>query len=1208
MRRIVLFFISLLTGFAAQAQLSGFRHLTVSDGLVGMQINCFCKDSHGFMWIGTETGISCYDGLSFTNYQSHYQDPTALPDNRIESIQEDSEGTLWIRSNESYVVMDPVTRLVDRAVSQRLSMLGNNLEPSLVFVDKNANLWVYVKNKSVFYYKMSQRLIYEFEQGGDNPVLPPTAVTGFANTPDGMLAVFEDGTVVCLNAENQSVLWTNSQISQNIQECDNYHIFQDKARNMWVYGENHLFFYDASLGQWYRSLGQFSAAFGMSDPIEADMVKGVSADANGKVWVVTERNGLFSYMPEERSSQRFIANRNRSQWLTTDFLQSVYADDGAVWVGSQRQGLHFGSPYMFTFSSARLGDLNGISLGTDSTLWMATRDRGLVHYWLTDSHYESMNRQQGLCDDGFSCVLQAKDGSVWAGSNRSGISRLMGTQVKSYHMGAGLSDNHVQALTEDIFGNIWIGTKNGGLHCYSAKTGEISTFNRSNGKLPSNNVTSIHSRKNQLLVGTGNGIVLANLSRNEFKTITSNRSASTHLTSNVVTAVYIDARGVLWVGTTEGLNLIDLQNDNLTVFTMSSHGLPSNIINGITSDRNNDLWVTTDAGVCCIRLLPDPKNPMLTQYAISNYTKDDGLQNENFNRGAICAAKDGGLYLGTPFGLSWMEKRRMAKTENKYQLLFSSLYVNDVKITDKNGSKIIPCVLNSCNKITLSHAQNDVRILVTLSSYANKARRPRFTYLLEDGSTNGVWKPIRSDGHTIHLADLSPGKYRLHVKAADEDGKSIADERVMEISVAAVWYKTWPFYISVVVLLLLIAYVVLRAIPYIRTMYFTRLREITDYRRFRKQLEEKITEIRQEAILIAPKVGLLQMEVEDSVMRERLQDIQHVIRGFVSKLSELREDKSLRVTKSVNDTIGEDLLIEANEGSVNEGVLISDDGVVQGNAFVDSQGEIVQNSSQVSMFLVDVDPDMLDFMADCLKNRFTISTFTDIDVAWEAIQEHQPDVVVCAHELTKGTGSELCHRIRNERTMENLPFVLTLAKSYSLTEMDTKKVTMMADDYIPQPMNLNVLTQRVYRMLDISFNQTDEIKGDETSRAADMMTMSVKLQLRKYVDDYVMQNISRKDLTIDELSRVLGISRTVLFRRIEMVTGRVPADYIRAVRLQEVSKLISTGSFTLSELATKMGFVNGQTLSYYFKLEYGVLPTEYMEMALHSGAGGSTQR
>lgn len=175
--------------------------------------------------------------------------------------------------------------------------------------------------------------------------------------------------------------------------------------------------------------------------------------------------------------------------------------------------------------------------------------------------------------------------------------------------------------------------------------------------------------------------------------------------------------------------------------------------------------------------------------------------------------------------------------------------------------------------------------------------------------------------------------------------------------------------------------------------------------------------------------------------------------------------------------------------------------------------------------------------------------------------------------------------------------MLTTPKVYTLSELDDNGVTMMADDYIPQPMNLKALIARVFRLLDMEDNVKDDLKNDETMHDADTMKMAAKLQLRKYVDDYVMQNISRKDLSIDELSRAIGVSRGMLFRRIESITGRVPADYIRAVRLQEVSKLLSSSTLTLSEIAVELGFVNAQTLSYYFKLEYGVLPTEYKDMA-----------
>lgn len=73
-----------------------FKHLEVKDGLSNNQVLDIFKDSEGFMWFATASGLNRYDGCQMTLFRSNNADPASLPDNYIKSIQEDYKGNLWI--------------------------------------------------------------------------------------------------------------------------------------------------------------------------------------------------------------------------------------------------------------------------------------------------------------------------------------------------------------------------------------------------------------------------------------------------------------------------------------------------------------------------------------------------------------------------------------------------------------------------------------------------------------------------------------------------------------------------------------------------------------------------------------------------------------------------------------------------------------------------------------------------------------------------------------------------------------------------------------------------------------------------------------------------------------------------------------------------------------------------------------------------------
>ena len=73
-----------------------FKHLEVKDGLSNNQVNAIYKDSNGFMWFGTASGLNRYDGYNIKIYRSQKDDEKSLPDSYVEDIQEDASGNLWI--------------------------------------------------------------------------------------------------------------------------------------------------------------------------------------------------------------------------------------------------------------------------------------------------------------------------------------------------------------------------------------------------------------------------------------------------------------------------------------------------------------------------------------------------------------------------------------------------------------------------------------------------------------------------------------------------------------------------------------------------------------------------------------------------------------------------------------------------------------------------------------------------------------------------------------------------------------------------------------------------------------------------------------------------------------------------------------------------------------------------------------------------------
>ena len=107
-----------------------------------------------------------------------------------------------------------------------------------------------------------------------------------------------------------------------------------------------------------------------------------------------------------------------------------------------------------------------------------------------------------------------------------------------------------------------------------------------------------------------------------------------------------------------------------------------------------------------------------------------------------------------------------------------------------------------------------------------------------------------------------------------------------------------------------------------------------------------------------------------------------------------------------------------------------------------------------------------------------------------------------------------------------------------------------------------------------------------------------KLTLQPLVENaikYVEANIGRCDLSVEELSRGLGMSRVHLYKKLLQITGKTPIEFIRVIRLKRAAQMLRESQQNVSEIAYQLGFNNPKYFSKYFKDEFGVLPSVYQE-------------
>jgi ligand-binding sensor domain-containing protein len=196
-------------------------------------------------------------------------------------------------------------------------------------------------------------------------------------------------------------------------------------------------------------------------------------------------------------------------------VQSIYVDDtDLLWVGTEKSGVAYYGNNIYRFYSTPMNDITAIAEDENSNIYYGTSNEGIIGY------------NGVLASKKVTALECTKDGSLWVGSKQNGLTRIKNGETTIYSAAKDslttLIDDHINSLCTDHVGNLWIAT-NGGLQVYNPKMNTFSSYTKENGKLNTNNITTLfYARDNNLLVGTSEGLSILNLSTTKITNLTGN--------------------------------------------------------------------------------------------------------------------------------------------------------------------------------------------------------------------------------------------------------------------------------------------------------------------------------------------------------------------------------------------------------------------------------------------------------------------------------------------------------------------------------------------------------------------------------------------------------------------------------------------------------------------------------------------------------------
>ena len=386
--------------------------------------------------------------------------------------------------------------------------------------------------------------------------------------------------------ESEGIEFTRLSIDQGLSNNTINSILQDRKGFLWIGTANGLNRYDG-----YR-FTVFKADPARAGRLVYNVIQILFEDREGRLWIGTE-NGLSRFDHETEAFTNYLNRPSDPASLSHNSVYCISQDtSGFIWVGTYGGGLNTLDPATGRCRHYRTNPRDPKSLGSD-----------FIRSIRTD-----------------------REGRVWIGTEGGGLNRFehrTGTFIRYVHEPGNpgsLSNNTVMAIDEDALGRLWIGTWTGGLDCMDPSRGLFSHNRhdaRNPGSLASDIVTRLYrSFSGDLWIGTWNGGLDRLSLADQNAPATAGKKYRHHrtdygdpksLSSNTIWSLAGDQSGVLWVGTSAGLNKNALRRKKFELFRADGPNgpqLPGNDIRALFEDHAGGIWIGM-RGEGVSRLKPD---------------------------------------------------------------------------------------------------------------------------------------------------------------------------------------------------------------------------------------------------------------------------------------------------------------------------------------------------------------------------------------------------------------------------------------------------------------------------------------------------------------------------------------------------------------------------------------------------------------------------
>ena len=1136
------------------------------------QVKTINGDKNGHIWAGTFNGLHKFapDGTLLQSFKYQANDEHSISSDMVYAVAAENHRTLWVCTDGGLNLMDIQTGKVKRyAQDARAPFSLTNKSIRSILIDKQGIFWLgtykggvnkFDKNLTIFSLKRSNPY--------DSHGLSASFVTSFAEKGNGDLFVGTDGGGLNLFHRKTNLFTKIPVLSKNGPGCSGLAIMSMElfADKLWIGTfQDGLFAFDVNTGQ-YRQFTQGTSTSSLNN----NDIFALMTDKQGKLWIGTNGGGINVYNPEKQKFEHHfdpnipIAGR---MIPLNGYIRDILEDkNGQIWIASHGTGLAIFDPVrkksvQYDKFNSTLPGNNVLSLHQDSKgmIWVGTGGEGLARFDAKTRSFTVFDQKAGLASGVINKILEDPQGRIWVSTDQ-GVSYLDQTTKRftNYSPHNGLQNNTF------ILG-AGIRTQDNQLFF-----GGIQGFNYLDTRTLRQNSNSMPVILKELRVGN--------------KSITPADSATLHEHISVAKSIHLAYKQNF----TLSYAALNYSDPSQTVYRYRLHGFDGE-------------W--HDAGTS--------KTASYTNLSPGSYRFEVLAKNHNGNwnsRGAsVEIVVEPPFYMTvyayvfyalSIFGLLFLIRHRgIRKLENKFRQEELERETERKRELDEMKIKFLT---------NLSHEFRTPisLILAPLDQLLNRAAPAENTPHLQ-GIKRNARRLLNLVDQLLDFKNLHEHESKLEamqgeivsfIQETSESFRYLSQTKgidyVFESGIGSLYMDFDANKIERIILNLLS-----NAFKYTRrggkvTLSLSQPEAAGQWLHIKVSdtgvgiSPDKQGKIFERFFQHDPAVAILNQGsgIGLSIVKEFVQ-MHH---GSIHVDSKPGEGSTFTVALpcGISTAVPE---IEPVIVAVSEDYQPQQTATLKTPAVVRSMNEL-----PADILIIEDNDEFRHYLKSSLEHHYRVIEASNGLEGWQKALAQHPQIIISDIAMPEIDGNELSRKIKSDKRTAHIPIILLTASTGE--EHELRGLSSGANDYLTKPFNFEILNAKINNLLLLNrlLKNTYSKQIDVTRPEPHIVSGNEKLV--KNILAYIDENISNSSqLSVEKLSKQLGMSRGTLYSKLLEITGQTPIEFIKSIKLEKAALLLEKSDLNIAQISYAAGFATPNYFTKSFKAKFGVLPSEYIQ-------------